>query len=48
MLKSLSASNFIRKETPAQVFRVNFTKFLRSSFLQNTSTTASECVNIDF
>ena len=31
------ACNFIKKETPAQVFFVNFEKFLRTPFLQNTS-----------
>ena len=29
--------NFIKKETLAQVFPVNFAKFLRTLFLQNTS-----------
>ena len=31
------ACNFIKKETRAQLFPVNFVKFLRTSFLQNTS-----------
>ena len=31
------AANFIKKETLAQVFPVNFVKFLRTPFLQNTS-----------
>ena len=31
------ACNFIKKETLAQVFPVNFVKFLRTTFLQNTS-----------
>ena len=29
--------NFIKKETPTQVFPVNFVKFLRTPFLQDTS-----------
>ena len=29
--------NFVRKETLAQVFPVNFAKFLKTPFLQNTS-----------
>ena len=33
----LEACNFINKETLAQVFPVNFAKFLRTPFLQNTS-----------
>ena len=32
-----AACNFIEKETLAQVFPVNFAKFLRTPFLQNTS-----------
>ena len=32
-----SVSNFIKKESLAQVFPVNFAKSLRTSFLQNTS-----------
>ena len=31
------ACNFIKKETLAQVFFMNFAKFLRTPFLQNTS-----------
>ena len=31
------ACNFIKKETLPQVFSVNLAKFLRTSFLQNTS-----------
>ena len=31
-----SACNFIKKETLAQLFPVNFTKFLRTPFSQNT------------
>ena len=31
------ACNFVKKETLAQVFSVNFAKFLRTPFLQNTS-----------
>ena len=31
------ACHFIKKETVAQMFRVNFVKFLRTPFLQNIS-----------
>ena len=34
---TLLACNFIRKETLAEVFPVNFAKFSRTSFLENTS-----------
>ena len=38
MFLSLSkACNFVKKDTLAQVFPVNFAKFLRTTFLQNTS-----------
>ena len=37
LLIKLQASNFIKKETLAQVFPVKFAEFLRTPFLQNTS-----------
>ena len=36
LIKTLN-KNFIQKQTLAQVFPVNFAKFLRTSFLKNTS-----------
>ena len=33
----IQTRNFIKKETLAQCFPVNFVKFLRTPFLQNTS-----------
>ena len=33
----LQACNFIKKETPVQVFTVHFTKLSRTPFIQNTS-----------
>ena len=36
-LIKLQACKFIKKETLAQAFPVNFAKFLRTTFLQNTS-----------
>ena len=37
LIKLQVACNFIKKETLAQVFSVNFVKSLRTPFLQNTS-----------
>ena len=37
LLIKLQVLSFIKKETLAQVFPVNFAKFLRTPFLQNTS-----------
>ena len=41
------ACNFIKKETLAQVFPVNFAKFLRTPFLQNTRVAAFTLNNLN-